>query len=202
MKFLLTKKVGMSQLFDPDGRVRAVTVLEAADNVITQVKTEETDGYSAVQVGFDEVRPSTLSKPEAGHTDDTPRRTLVEFRVENPEDFSKGDPLSVDTFEIGDLVTVAAPTVGKGFQGVVKRHGFGGAPASHGHRGSLRSPGSIGGAYPQRVFKGKKMAGRTGGTRTSIKNIVVVRVDPEKNLMFLEGSVPGKKGTVVEVTTK
>ena len=185
MKFILTKKLGMSQLFDPDGRVHAVTLLDAEPNVITQVRTKERDGYEAVQVGIERVVPKKISKAEGGHAQ---FRHLREFRVESAADYTEGDEVTVSTFEEGEEIVVSALSVGKGFQGVVKRHGFGGAPASHGHGGALRAPGSIGSAFPQRVLKGTRMGGRMGGGRVSTKNLKIIRIDPAKNILFLTGS--------------
>lgn len=195
-KFIVTKKLGMSQLFEPDGTVRAVTILDAEPNEVTQVRTKENDGYSAVQVGFEKAKEGRVSKAEAGHS---PYRHLREFRVEDAGQYEKGAKVGADTFEAGEQVQVSAVSIGKGFQGVVKRHGFSGGPASHGHGDALRAPGSIGSAFPQRVLKGMRMAGRMGGDRVSVKNITIVRVDKENNMIFLDGAVPGKKGTIVEV---
>jgi len=195
-KFILTKKLGMSQLFDLDGRVRAVTLLDAEPNVITQVRTKENDGYSAVQLGFEEVAGKKLSKAEAGHAK---FRHLGEFRVEDSSLYTVGETVEVGQFEMGERVQISSTSIGKGFQGVVKRHGFAGAPASHGHSGALRSPGSIGSAFPQRVMKGMKMGGRMGGERVSVQNVQVARVDTDKHLLFIEGAVSGKKGSIVEV---
>jgi len=195
-KFIVTKKLGMSQLFDPDGTVHAVTVLDAEPNVVTQVRTKDKDGYSAVQLGFEKAKEGRVSKAEAGHSD---FRHLREFRVDEDAQFEKGATVDAGVFEAGEQVQVSSVSIGRGFQGVVKRHGFSGGPASHGHGVALRAPGSIGSAFPQRVLKGLRMAGRMGGGRVSTKNVTVARVDAENNMLFLEGAVPGKKGSIVEV---
>lgn len=202
-KFILARKLGMSQVFGADGRVVPVTLLEAGPNVVVQVKNDGKDGYQAVQIAFGKTRPKLLSKPLRGHLKNVAvTKQLREFRTEDSEKFKRGDVIKVGIFEAGDKVTVSANSIGRGFQGVVKRHGFSGGPASHGHRHVLRAPGSIGSSFPQRVFKGKKMAGRMGAERVSIKNIEVVRVDEKSNLMFVKGAVPGKRGTLVEVVVR
>lgn len=202
MKFIIAKKAGMSQLFEPDGRVRPVTVLEVRPNLVTQVKTEAGDGYNAVQVGFEETLPKRMTKPERGHLKDlAPLKRMYEFRVLKNE-LKRGDKIKVSIFSPGERVTVRGTSIGKGFQGVVKRHGFAGGPASHGHRHVLRAPGAIGGRFPQRVIKGKRMAGRTGGSQVTVKNLKVVRVDEQKNLLFVAGAVPGKKGSIIKIVAK
>jgi large subunit ribosomal protein L3 len=199
-KFILTKKVGMSQLFEGDGRSFAVTLLEALPNVVTQIKTTERDGYAAVQVGLLESRRMRVSKARKGHLADLPPVMHIrEFKPGNIAQ-SRGERISVGAFVPGDKVKVRGRSIGKGFQGVVKRHGFAGGPASHGHRDVLRRPGAIGGRFPQRVLKGKRMAGRTGGVNVSVLNLTVVKVDEAKNLLFVKGAVPGKRGTLLEVT--
>lgn len=199
MKFIIAKKAGMSQLFGADGRARAVTVLEVEPNVVTQVKTEAREGYNAVQVGALETLAKRLTKPQRGHLKDlAPLKYLTEFRTKNGE-LKRGDTVKVNVFSPGDKVTVSGVSVGKGFQGVVKRHGFAGGPASHGHRHVLRAPGAIGGRFPQRVLKGKRMAGRTGGKQVTVKNLEIIRVDESKNLLFVAGPVPGKKGRLVKI---
>lgn len=203
MKFVIAKKAGMSQLFDPDGRARPVTVLEIQPNVVTQIKTEKKEGYNAVQLGAFEILPQRLSRPERGHLKGLASlKHLAEFRSDKASDLKWGDTIRVNIFSPGDKVTIKSVSIAKGFQGVVKRHGFAGGPASHGHRHVLRAPGAIGGRFPQRVLKGKRMAGRTGGREVTVKNIEVVRVDETKNLLFIAGAVPGKKGSIVKVTGK
>lgn len=200
MKFILAKKSGMSQIFKEDGRVIPVTLLEVGPNVVTQVKTKEKDGYNAVQLGYGETMKKRLSKPALGHLRGlNPTKHIREFRADDVSGFKKGDKIGVNLFSSGEKVVISGKSIGKGFQGVVKRHGFKGGPASHGHRHVLRKPGSIGSMFPQRVFRGKKMAGRTGGGRVSVRNIEVVRVDEDKNLLFVKGAVPGKKGAILEI---
>lgn len=190
----------MSQLFREDGRVIPVTLLSADPNIVTQVKTEEKDGYTAVQVGMQETKESRLSKPERGHLKGIGAlKHLQEFRVEDVSSYERGNAIAVDTFSPGDVIRVSGVSIGKGFQGVVKRHGFSGGPKTHGHRHALRSPGSIGSAYPQKVMKGKKMAGRTGGDTVTVKNLTVERVDTEEQILFVSGAVPGKPGAVIRV---
>lgn len=190
----------MSQLFKEDGVVIPVTLLELKENIISLVKTKDRDAYESVQVAFRKTKEKSLTKAEAGHLKDIGAfKGLREFKPENISEYKKGDSISVDKFEVGDSVIVRGRSVGKGFQGVVKRHGFAGGPASHGHRHALRQAGSIGSAYPQKVFKGKKMAGRMGGENISVKNLKIVKIDRNKNLIFVRGAVPGKKGSIVEV---
>lgn len=199
-KFILAKKVGMSQLFQKDGEVIPVTLLEAGPNVVNQIKTEEKDGYKAIQIGFSKTKAKSLTKSEQGQRKGRELfKYLKEFRVGDVSGFKQGDEVRVDVFAPGDKVKASSKTIGRGFQGVVKRHGFSGGPASHGHRHVLRKPGSIGSSFPQKVFKGKKMAGRMGFNRVSVKNLEVVRVDKKNNLLFIKGAIPGKKGTLVEI---
>ena len=199
-KFVLTKKAGMSQIFEPDGKVIPVTLLEVEPNVVTQVKTKEKDGYNAVQIGFSKTKENRLTKALRGHLKNLmPASRLREFRVDDTSSYKRGDIVKADVFEAGDKVVARGKAIGKGFQGVVKRHGFSGGPASHGHRHVLRTPGSIGSMYPQRVFKGKKMAGRMGGGNISVKNLLIVKVDGKKNVIFVRGAVPGKKGAVISL---
>lgn len=186
MKFLLAKKIGMSQVFDESGRVTAVTLLEAEPNAVIRVKSKETDGYEAVQVG-------------TGRRKDGTFRWLREARGVPHGNLAAGDSLGVSVFEKGDIVDVVGYSKGRGFQGVVKRHGFGGAPKSHGTKHAHREPGSIGATHPQHVIKGRKMAGRMGNTRVTVKRLEVVAVDPERNLLSLRGAVPGSRGALVIV---
>ncbi len=200
MRFILGKKLGMTQLFGPDGRVFPVTSIDTSLNTVVQVKTDDKDNYKAIQVGFDKKKDKNQKKSEKGHLKGLDSfRHLREFRVDDVSKYKRGDVIKADIFSVGEKVKVSGKNIGRGFQGVVKRHGFSGGPASHGHRHALRSPGSIGSAYPQRVFKGKKMAGQMGAKRVSIKNLEIIRIDNEKNLIFVKGSLPGKKGSVVEI---
>lgn len=199
-KFILAKKQGMSQIFGKDGRVIPVTIVEAAPNVVTQVKTQKSDGYDAVQIGIGQTKKNRLTRAALGHLKQLPpTKTLREFRLDDIGRFKRGDKISVDIFEPGERVQVSGTSYGRGFQGVVKRHGFSGGPASHGHRHVLRRPGSIGSMFPQRVIKGKKMAGRMGNERVTVGNLEVVRVDKDANTLFLKGAVPGKRGALLEI---
>jgi large subunit ribosomal protein L3 len=203
MPAILGKKIGMTQLFTEDGESVPVTVIEAAPNRVTAIRTEDTDGYTAIQLGWDEVAERKLTKAEVGHlakTDAPPLRHLVEFRDFDGE-VELGGEVTVADFEPGQTVKVSAVSIGKGFQGTIKRHNFGRGPASHGSH-NVRAPGSIGAsADPARVFKGQKMPGRMGGKRITQKGLEVFRVDPDKNLLMLRGSVPGARNGRVEVRT-
>ncbi len=202
MNGIIGKKVGMTSVYNDDGKYVAVTVIEAEPNVVTQVKTEDTDNYNALQVGIDKAKVKNTSKPLMGHfqkagTD--PLKKIVEFR-DFEIDKNLGDSIKIEEiFEEGDIINVIGVSKGKGFQGVVKRHGFHGVgDKTHGQKDRLRAPGSIGAAsYPARVFKGMRMAGRTGGERVKIKNLRVVKILPEKNLILVKGAIPGHKGSYV-----
>lgn len=202
MKFILGTKQGMTQVFDAEGVVHPVTVLTIEKAVVTQVKNKETDGYTAVQVGYGEQKEHRINKAQKpkGNV-----RGLKEFRVDDVASFAVGNEIAVTDFKEGDIVTVSAISKGKGFQGVVKRHGFAGGPRTHGQKHSERERGSSGGGPGRaggRVAKGIKMAGRMGGDRITVRNLTVVRVDTEKNELLLEGAVPGRRGTLVEVVGK
>jgi len=202
MNGLLGKKIGMTSIFDEAGRNIACTVVEAGPCVVTQVKTEETDGYNALQVGFGEAKERNTTQSMKGHFDKantSPKRKVIEFRDFDIEK-SIGDLIKVDeVFTEGDMVSAVGTSKGKGFQGVVKRHGFAGVnDATHGQHNRQRAPGSIGAAsYPARVFKGMRMAGRDGGTRVKVKNLRILKVFPEKNLILVKGAIPGHKGAHV-----
>ena len=187
----LGKKIGMSRIFREDGRVVPVTMIQAGPCSVTQIKTSESDGYEAVQLGFDPVKK--LNKPESGHLKGGPAvRHLREVKADDVGEFELGQQISVDIFEPGELVDVIGKSKGRGFAGVMKRHGFGGGPRTHGQSDRARAPGSIGGGTtPGRVFKGLKMAGHMGNSRITVKNLEVVQVDPERNLLLLKGGVPG-----------
>ena len=187
----LGKKVGMSRIFREDGRVVPVTMIQAGPCSVTQIKTSDTDGYQAVQLGFDPAKK--LNKPETGHLKGGPAvRHLREVKADDVGEFELGQQISVDIFEPGELVDVIGKSKGRGFAGVMKRHGFGGGPRTHGQSDRARAPGSIGGGTtPGKVFKGLKMAGHMGNSRVTVKNLEVVQVDPERNLLFLKGGVPG-----------
>jgi large subunit ribosomal protein L3 len=201
-KFIVGTKAGMSQMYTEDGTLTAVTLIKVVPNVVTQVKTKEKDGYEAVQVGTGSSRK--LSKGQKGHLKDLGSFPhLKEFRYTKAGDkeLAVGDSLDASLFEVGDKVKVSGLIKGKGFAGVVKRHGFRGASASHGHKKVLRSGGSIGGRFPQHVLKGLRMAGRDGGTRTTIRNLVVVAVDAKEGLVALRGAVPGPRNKLLEIVT-
>jgi large subunit ribosomal protein L3 len=200
---IIGRKLGMTQLFDDAGAAVPVTVVEAGPCPVVQVKTPETDGYSAVQLGFGARKERRATRPERGHAakaglDYTPR-VLREFRADSTEGMAPGQQLTVEQFEVGERVKVVGTTKGRGFQGVVKRHGFTGRPATHGHP-KARNPGTLGpGTNPSRVIKGKKMPGQMGGTRQTVRNLRVERVDAERNLIFLRGAVPGSRHSLVVI---
>ncbi|MEM1118536.1 MAG: 50S ribosomal protein L3 [Bacteroidota bacterium] len=203
MSAILGRKVGMTSVSDDSGRQTVVTVIEAGPCAVTQVKTPETDGYSAVQIGYQNKKAKHTTKALAGHFEAAgvePKRHVVEFR-DLDLDVTLGDEITVEQFEEGDVVAVSGTSKGKGFQGVVKRHNFGGVgDATHGQHNRQRAPGSIGQASsPSRVFKGTKMAGRTGGERVTLKNVRVVRTFPDNNLILVKGAVPGHKNGIVEI---
>ncbi len=202
MKVILGRKVGMTQIFDDRGEAVPVTVIEAGPCYVTHVKTLEQDGYRAVQLGFEEVKPQRLSGGEKGHlarNGISALRYLREFRLRD-EEAEEGQRILVDVFEAGDCVDIVGISKGRGFAGVVKRHGFGGGPKTHGQSDRQRAPGSIGAcAYPGRVWKGQRMPGRMGGGRVTAQNLRVELVDPERNLLAVRGGVPGTKGGLVMI---
>lgn len=200
MSGIIGKKIGMTSIYDADGKNVPCTVIEAGPCVVTQVKTTEVDGYEAVQLAFGEKKESRATKAAVGHfkkANTTPKKIVREFN--EFESVELGSTISVDHFEIGDFVDVVGVSKGKGFQGVVKRHGFSGVGEStHGQHNRLRHPGSIGSSsYPSRVFKGIRMAGRTGGKKVTVQNLRVVQIVAEKNLILISGAVPGAKGSYV-----
>lgn len=200
-KAIIGKKVGMTQIFDENGRVIPVTVVEAGPCVVVQKKTVETDGYDAIQVGFGELREKLVNKPRKGHfakAGVSLRRTLKEFRMEDVANYNVGDKIKVDTFEIGDKVDVSGVSKGKGFQGTIKRWNASRGPMSHGSK-FHRAPGSMGAASdPSRTFKNKRMPGHMGAKNTTVLNLEVVKIMPEKNIILIKGGIPGpNKGTVV-----
>ncbi len=197
MKCILAKKIEMSQVFRQDGTVVPVTLVQAGPCVVTQVKSQDTDGYSAIQLGFLEMKKCT--KPQEGHLKDLPlSRVMREFRLGDTINLKRGDTIDAQTFSVGDVVEVTGTSKGKGFQGVVKRHGFHGHPASHGHKDQLRMPGSIGAGGPQHVFKGRRMAGRMGNETVTVKNLQVVEVR-DKGILALKGAVPGARNSILEI---
>lgn len=202
MRFILGRKVNMTQVWDEKGNARPVTVVSVSPNVVTQVKTEEKDGYSAVQVGWGTRKPKNINKPMRGHIKELGDfMGLREWRLSAPAAQQVGDKIGVDVFKKGDDVTVSGISKGKGFQGVVKRHGFHGGSRTHGQKHSEREPGAIGGGARAggRVAKGMRMAGRMGGERITVKGLTVVDVIPEENLILIGGAVPGRRGTVLEI---
>jgi large subunit ribosomal protein L3 len=201
MSGLIGKKIGMTSIFDESGKNVPCTVIEAGPCVVTQVRTEEVDGYKAVQLGFDDKTEKSTTKAAHGHAKKAgtvAKTKVVEFQGFD-QDLNLGDTISVDHFEEGEFVDVSGISKGKGFQGVVKRHGFAGVgQATHGQHNRLRAPGSIGAAsYPARVFKGMKMAGRMGGEKVKVLNLRVLKIMPEKNLLLVKGCVPGHKNSYV-----
>lgn len=200
-KFLLARKLYMTQLFDDGGNVVPVTVLAAEPNVITQIKTSEQDGYVAVQVGVGERRAKTVSKAVVGHTKGLNKifRKLTEFRVVDLANYKVGDTVAAAQFSEGEKVKVSGISKGRGFQGVVKRHGFHGHPASHGHKDQLRASGSIGAGGVQRTFKGLRMAGHMGDSSVTVANLKVIKVDADKNELYLRGAVPGANRAFVRI---
>lgn len=205
IKGILGEKLGMTQVWDENNRVVPVTVVKAGPNVVTQVRTNDVDGYESVQIAFGDIDPRKVNKPLKGHfakADVTPRRHLVEIRTANASEYTLGQDVTVEVFEAGVKVDVTAKSKGKGFAGVMKRHNFGGLGAGHGTQRKHRAPGSIGGcATPGRVFKGQRMAGRMGNERVTTQNLTVHAVDAEKGLLLIKGAVPGPNGGLVLVRT-
>ena len=203
MSGLIGKKIGMTSLFDENGKNIPCTVIEAGPCVVTQVRTESVDGYEALQLGFDDKAEKNVGKAAKGHfakASTAPKRKLIEFQ-DFEDDHQLGDTITVEMFQEGEFVDVSGTSKGKGFQGVVKRHGFGGVgQATHGQHNRLRAPGSIGAAsYPARVFKGMRMAGQTGNSKVKVQNLRVVKVVPEKNLLVVKGCVPGHKNAYLTI---
>jgi len=203
MSGIIGKKVGMTSIFDEAGKNIPCTVIEAGPCVVTQIRSVEADGYEAVQLAYGEQKDKHTTGPLKGHFEKagtTPKRKLVEFKT-FPEPKSLGDTITVDIFEIGDFVDVVGTSKGKGFQGVVKRHGFGGVGMqTHGQHNRLRAPGSMGASsWPSRVFKGMRMAGHMGNVRVKVQNIQIVKIFAEQNLLVVKGSIPGAKGSFVIV---
>lgn len=198
MSFILGKKFKMSQIWKND-KVIPVTLVKAEPNVIIQIKNKEKDGYSAVQIGFDNTKKK-LNKPMKGILKDLGNfRHLKEFRVDSIENYKVGDVLGVDQFNEEDKVVISGLNKGRGFQGVVKRHGFAGGPKTHGQKNRQRAPGSIGATAPQRVMKGRRMAGHMGTERVTIKNLEIAGIDKENNILMIKGAVPGMRGTLLEI---
>jgi len=202
-KGILGRKIGMTQVFAENGDLIPVTVIEAAPNVVLQKKTVETDGYEAIQVGFEDKRVKLSNKPEQGHVakaNTAPKRFIREFRNVNVEEYEVGQEVKVEIFAEGDVIDVTGVTKGKGFQGVIKRHGQSRGPMAHGSR-YHRRPGSMGPVAPNRVFKQKKLPGQMGGNVVTIQNLEIVKVDTDRNLLLVKGNVPGSKKALVTVKT-
>jgi len=205
IKGVLGEKLGMTQVWDENNRVVPVTVVKAGPCVVTQIRKQETDGYEAVQIAYGAVKPTKVTKPEAGHfakAGVTPRRYLVEIRTSDAAEYQLGQEITAETFGVGQLVDVSGTSKGHGFAGVMKRHNFHGLGAGHGVQRKHRSPGSIGAcATPGRVFKGVRMAGRMGSVRVTVQNLTVQAVDAEKGLILVKGAIPGPNGGLVLVKT-
>lgn len=199
---ILGTKLGMTQVFDDEGRAIPVTVVQAGPCTVTQIKTNQTDGYNAIQIGYDQVKPKAITKPEIGHlakSSAPPLRHLREYRVDDTSKFELGQPVNTDIFSIGQIVDVSGKTIGRGFAGYQKRHNFRRGPMAHGSK-NHRLPGSTGaGTTPGRTYPGKKMAGRYGGTKVTIRKLQVVKIDAERNLLAIKGAVPGKPGTLLSI---
>jgi len=198
MKFILGKKITMTQKFKTDGQVVPVTVIAAGPCFITQVKTKGKDGYNAIQVGYSEKKK--LNKPLLGHLKDSLKvRYLKELRLDDQAEYKKGQKITLDIFTKGEKVKVTGVTKGRGFQGIVKRHGFHGAPKSHGTKDQLRHSGSVGAKGVAHTFKGTRMGGRMGGNQVSIKNLEIIDLEPEKNLIYIKGAIPGSRNSLLEI---
>jgi large subunit ribosomal protein L3 len=199
---ILGTKLGMTQIFDNSGLAIPVTIIKAGPCVITQIKTPDTDGYNSIQIGYSEVRSSLLNKPRLGHlkkTNSLPLKYLKEYKIDSFNGEELGSIISVESFNIGETVSVTGKTIGKGFAGTVKRHNFTRGPMTHGSK-NHREPGSIGmGTTPGRVYPGKKMAGRLGGGKTTIKNLQIILINKENNLLVIKGAVPGKVGNLLSI---
>ena len=205
VKGLLGTKLGMTQVWDDANRVVPVTVIKAGPCVVTQVRSPEVDGYSAVQLGYGAIEPRKVNKPDAGHfakAGAAPKRYLVELRTDDASEYTLGQEVGPDIFEAGQAVDITGTTKGKGYSGVMKRHGFHGVSASHGAHRNHRKPGSIGAcATPGRVFRGMRMAGRDGNERKTVQNLQIHAIDTEKGLLLIKGAIPGSKGSLVLIRT-
>ena len=203
MKAIIGKKVGMSQIFDENGHVIPVTVIEAGPCVVVQKKTAEKDGYEAVQLGFEDIAERKLTKPELGHLNKAgvaPKKHLKEFNLENATELSVGDIIKADTFEVGDAIDVVGISKGKGYAGTIKRYNFGRLKETHGSGPVARHQGSLGACSdPSRVMKGKKLPGHLGAERVTVQNLEIVKIDAENNLIAIKGAIPGPKGGVVSI---
>jgi large subunit ribosomal protein L3 len=204
MSGLIGKKLGMTSIFDERGNSVPVTAIQTGPCYVTEIRTIEKHGYDALQLGFEEKRDKGVKKPERGHftkANVKPQRYLREFRTFDVSQFKPGDAIKVDIFQVGELVKVIGISKGKGFQGVVRRHHFGGGPKTHGQSDRTRAPGSLGGSsYPSRVLKGLRMAGRMGNARVTVRNLQVIRVDVENNILMVKGAVPGARNGLVIIS--
>ena len=201
-KAIVAKKLGMTQVFAENGALVPVTVLDVSPNVVVQVKTNENDGYEAIQVGFGELKEKQMTKPVGGHfkkANVMPKKFLREFRFENAAEYSVGNEIKADIFAVGDRVDVSGVSKGKGFQGAIKRHGFSRGPMAHGSKYHRHAGGMSAGTSPGKVAKGRKLPGHMGNVKVTVQNLTVVRADAEKNILLVKGPVPGPKGTVVIV---
>lgn len=202
MKALIGKKIGMTQIFTEEGNVVPVTVVEAGPNHVTQIKTVEIDGYTAIQIGFEDRKSKRVNQPAKGHFEKagvTPKRIVREFEAEDVNGFNLGQEIKADIFEVGEKVDVSGTSKGKGTQGTIKRHNQSRGPETHGSK-YHRGPGSLGASsYPARVFKGENMAGRMGNEKTTVQNLEVVKVDGERNLLLIKGAIPGPKGGIITI---
>ncbi|MCX6741437.1 MAG: 50S ribosomal protein L3 [Candidatus Parcubacteria bacterium] len=201
MKFILGKKIEMTQLFDKEGQAVPVTFVQAGPCFVTQKKTKEKDGYESLQIGFGEVKLRKLTKPEQGHLKGKALKHLREFPSAGL-DLEVGSEIKADIFKEGDPVKVVGTSKGKGFAGVVKRHHFGGGPASHGQKHSLRAPGSIGATFPERVPKGRRMGGRMGNERVTVEGLKIFKMDAENNILAITGAIPGIRGALLEIISE
>ena len=202
-KQILAEKIQMMELFDENGIVTPVTVVRVRPNIVTEIRSKDKDGYEALQVGFGSKKEKNITKPLKGHLKKSGAfpKVIKEFKMP-AGDLKIGDKIEAAVFNAGDEVEVRGRVKGRGFQGVVKRHGFKGGPRTHGQKHSEREPGSIGSVWPQRVLKGKRMAGRMGGNMITVKNLKIVKIDPEVGLLYIKGALPGSRGTVIEIKSK
>nr|QJH88320.1 ribosomal protein L13 [Pterocladia lucida] len=202
---LLGKKIGMTQIFDNSGNVIPITVLQAGPCIVTQIKTYEKHGYEAIQIGYIKTRIEKMNKAEAGHLSKSgapPLKYLCEYKINSPEQINLGEVITVEKFQIGQSVNISGKSIGKGFSGYQKRHNFSRGPMSHGSK-NHRQPGSIGaGTTPGRVFPGKRMAGRMGGEKITIKNLPIIDINTEHNLIIVKGTVPGKSGNIISIKSQ
>ncbi len=201
-KFILGKKMMMTQIFDKDGQAMPVTLVQAGPCWVAQIKTKEKDGYQAAQIGFEKQAEKKSKRPQIGHFKKAQTDCFKysrEFEIEENSSLKPGDEIKVDIFKEGDSVMIIGTSKGKGFAGVVKRHHFGGGPASHGQKHSLRAPGSIGATFPERVPKGRRMAGRMGGERVTVQGLTIVAVDNEENILAIRGALPGLRGSLLAI---